>query len=85
MFSYYPTHIFRSHPKSFDDIGKHGDIAGDGCHSLLQQVKTRVKYKNRNNALAQESKRKKTAHGNGRRGQTGKRPFDQYGYVAIYM
>ena len=51
-FSNCPTHIFRSHPKTFGDIGKHGDTAGDGCHSLLQQVKTRVEYKNRNNTLA---------------------------------
>ncbi|KAK0142675.1 hypothetical protein N1851_019394 [Merluccius polli] len=55
--------IVRSHPKSFGDVGKHGDTAGDGCHSLLQQVKTRVEYKNRNNTLAQRRRERRPRTG----------------------
>ncbi|XP_038559421.1 uncharacterized protein LOC119891681 [Micropterus salmoides] len=73
--------IVRSHPKSFGDIGKHGDTAGDGCHSLLQQVKTRVEYKNRNNTLAQcrRERRPRTEMAGEARLASG--PVDQYGCV----
>ncbi|KAJ4947214.1 hypothetical protein JOQ06_009252 [Pogonophryne albipinna] len=48
--------IVRSHPKSFADISRRGEVVGDGCPSLLQQVKTRVEYKTRNNTLARRSR-----------------------------
>ena len=85
IFSNYPTHVFRSHPKSFGDIGKHGDTAGDGCHSLLQQVKTRVEYKNRNNTLAQRRRERRPRTGMAGEARLARGPVDQYGYVAIYM
>ncbi|XP_028429381.1 uncharacterized protein LOC114552631 isoform X1 [Perca flavescens] len=70
--------IVRSHPKSFGDIGKHGDTAGDGCHSLLQQVKTRVEYKNRNNTLAQR-RRERPRRGMAGEARLARGPVDQYG------
>lgn len=85
MFYNYPTHIFRSHQKSFGDIGKHGDTAGDGCHSLLQQVKTRVEYKNRNNTLAQRRRERRPRTGMAGEARLARGPVDQYGYVAICM
>ncbi|XP_048036084.1 uncharacterized protein LOC125261575 isoform X2 [Megalobrama amblycephala] len=73
--------IIRSHPKSFGDIGKHGDTAGDGCHSLLQQVKTRVEYKNRNNTLAQRRRERRPRTGMAGEARLARGPVDQYGCV----
>ncbi|KAA0722130.1 hypothetical protein E1301_Tti009122 [Triplophysa tibetana] len=73
--------IVRSHPKSFGDIGKHGDTAGDGCHSLLQQVKTRVEYKNRNNTLAQRRRERRPRTGMAGAPRLARGPVDQYGCV----
>ncbi|KAG1957356.1 hypothetical protein F2P79_007438 [Pimephales promelas] len=73
--------IVRSHPKSFGDIGKHGDIAGDGCHSLLQQVKTRVEYKNRNNTLAQHRRERRQRTGMAGEARLARGPVDKYGCV----
>ncbi|ROI15918.1 hypothetical protein DPX16_23248 [Anabarilius grahami] len=81
MFSNHPTHIFRSNPKSFGDIGKHGDTAGDGCHSLLQQVKMRVEYKNRNNTLAQRRRQRRPHTGMAGEARLARGPVDQYGCV----
>ena len=75
--------IIRSHPKSFADISRRGEVVGDGCPSLLQQVKTRVEYKTRNNTLA------RLRRGRGGRQHTEvagesrlmRGPVDQYGYV----
>ncbi|KAK0143485.1 hypothetical protein N1851_018397 [Merluccius polli] len=71
--------IVRSHPKSFGDVGKHGDTAGDGCHSLLQQVKTRVEYKNRNNTLAQRRRERRPRTGMAGEARLARGPVDQYG------
>nr|XP_055038036.1 uncharacterized protein LOC129425962 [Misgurnus anguillicaudatus] len=73
--------IVRSHPKSFGDIGKHGDTAGDGCHSLLQQVKTRVEYKNRNNTLAQRRRERRPRTGMVGEARLARGPVDRYGCV----
>lgn len=73
--------IVRSHQKSFGDIGKHGDTAGDGCHSLLQQVKTRVEYKNRNNTLAQRRRERRPRTGMAGEARLARGPVDQYGCV----
>ncbi|XP_033988754.1 uncharacterized protein si:dkey-15h8.17 isoform X2 [Trematomus bernacchii] len=75
--------IIRSHPKSFADISRRGEVVGDGCPSLLQQVKTRVEYKTRNNTLA------RLRRGRGGRQHTEvagesrlmRGPVDQYGCV----
>lgn len=83
-FSNCPAPIFRSHPKTFSDIGKHGDTAGDRCHSLLQQVKTRVEYKNRNNTLARSRREGRLRTGMAGEARQARGPVDQYGYVAIY-
>lgn len=74
--------IVRSHPKCFADIAKNGDVLGDGCHSLLQQIKTRVEYKTRNNTLARR-RRERMTHSqvpDEGRGMT-RGPVDQYGCV----
>ncbi|XP_041800685.1 uncharacterized protein LOC121612009 [Chelmon rostratus] len=63
------------------DGAKSGDIVGDGCHSLLQQVKTRVEYKNRNNTLARcrrEGRPRREMAGEAR---LARGPVDQYGCV----
>ncbi|XP_051991255.1 uncharacterized protein LOC127650096 [Xyrauchen texanus] len=73
--------IVRSNPKSFGDIGKHGDTAGDGCHSLLQQVKTRVENKNRNNTLAQRHRERRPCTGMAGEARLARGPVDQYGGV----
>lgn len=74
--------IVRSHPKSFADIGKQGDTVGDGCHSLLQQIKTRVEYKNRNNTLARRRRERRQRTGvAGEARLLTRGPVDQYGYV----
>ncbi|XP_067296101.1 uncharacterized protein [Pseudorasbora parva] len=70
--------IIREFPKCFADIGKTGDIIGDGCQSLLQQIKTRVEYKNRNNTLARRRRVRKACSGGG---ATARGPVDQYGCV----
>ncbi|KAK5862906.1 hypothetical protein PBY51_018256 [Eleginops maclovinus] len=71
--------IVRNHPKTFGDIGKHGDTVGDGCHSLLQQVKTRVEYKNRNNTLAQRRRQGRPRTGMEGEARLARGPVDQYG------
>ncbi|KAF3708595.1 hypothetical protein EXN66_Car001769 [Channa argus] len=50
--------IVRDHSKSFADVGKNGDVIGDGCYSL-QQIKTTVEYKNRNNTLARRRRERR--------------------------
>ncbi|CAM4665659.1 unnamed protein product [Leuciscus chuanchicus] len=73
--------IVRSHPKCFADVAKNGDILGDGCHSFLQQIKTRLEYKTRNNTLAR--RRRERTHSqvpDEGRGMT-RGPVDQYGCV----
>ncbi|XP_039592264.1 uncharacterized protein LOC120515387 [Polypterus senegalus] len=70
--------IVREHPKSFADVGKKGDMVGEGCHSLLQQIKTRVEYKNRTNTLARR-RRERRSHTNAAGEARG--PVDQYGCV----
>ncbi|XP_061747157.1 uncharacterized protein si:dkey-15h8.17 isoform X2 [Nerophis ophidion] len=74
--------IVRSFPKSFADVGRHGDLVGDGCHSLLQQIKTRVEYMNRNNTLARRRRQKRQRAGVSAEARTfARRPTDQYGCV----
>lgn len=51
--------IIRTHPECFADMSKNGDIIGDGCYSLLQQIKTRVEYKNRSNTLVRRRKERR--------------------------
>ncbi|XP_052424721.1 uncharacterized protein LOC127967977 isoform X2 [Carassius gibelio] len=70
--------IIREFPKCFADIGKTGDIIGDGCQSLLQQIKTRVEYKNRNNTLARRRRERRASSG---AGTMARGPVDQYGCV----
>uniref|UniRef100_A0A8C4RPV3 Si:dkey-15h8.17 n=1 Tax=Erpetoichthys calabaricus TaxID=27687 RepID=A0A8C4RPV3_ERPCA len=70
--------IVREYPKSFADVGKKGDMVGEGCHSLLQQIKTRVEYKNRKNTLARQ-RRERRSHTNAAGEARG--PVDQYGCV----
>lgn len=70
--------IIREFPKCFADIGKTGDIIGDGCQSLLQQIKTRVEYKNRNNTLARRRRERRASSG---AGTMTRGPVDQYGCV----
>ncbi|XP_040888781.1 uncharacterized protein LOC121178291 [Toxotes jaculatrix] len=74
--------IVREYPKCFADVGKKGDIVGDGSYSLLQQIKARVEYKNRKNSLARRrrEKRPRTAVVEGGR-LTARGPVDQYGCV----
>lgn len=79
IFSNYPASVFRSYPKTFGDIGKHGDTAGDGCHSLLQQVKTRVEYKNRNNTLARRRREGRQRTGMAGEARLARGLVDQYG------
>ena len=43
--------IVRDYLQTFANVTKKGYIIGDDCHSLPQQIKTRVEYKNRKNAL----------------------------------
>ncbi|KAI7811510.1 hypothetical protein IRJ41_022071, partial [Triplophysa rosa] len=74
--------IIRSHPECFADVAKNGDVLGDGCYSLLQQIKTRVEYKNRNNTLGRrrrERRPRSEVPDEGRAMQRG--PVDQYGCV----
>ncbi|TDH13437.1 hypothetical protein EPR50_G00033140 [Perca flavescens] len=74
--------IVRDYPKSFADVGRNGDILGDGCHSLLQQIKTRVEYKNRNNTLAQRRRKKRpTTRVAEETGVMARGPVDRYGCV----
>lgn len=71
--------IVRNYPKSFADAGRNGDILGDGCHSLLQQIQTRVEYKNRNNTLAQRCKKKRPSAGVAEEaGVMARGPVDRY-------
>lgn len=74
--------IVRSHQKCFADVAKNGDILGDGCYSLLQQLKTRVEYKNRNNILVRR-RRERRPHSEVPEGDRGmaRDPVDQYGCV----
>ncbi|XP_016113055.1 uncharacterized protein, partial [Sinocyclocheilus grahami] len=74
--------IVRSHPECFADVSKNGDILGDGCYSLLQQIKTRVEYKNRNNTLVRRrrARRPQSEIPDAGRGMT-RGPVDQYGCV----
>ncbi|XP_016377260.1 uncharacterized protein LOC107715619, partial [Sinocyclocheilus rhinocerous] len=74
--------IVRSHPECFADVAKNGDILGDGCYSLLQQIKTRVEYKNRNNTLVRRrrERRPQSEVPDAGRGMT-RGPVDQYGCV----
>lgn len=71
--------IVREYPKCFADVGKKGDIVGDGSHSLLQQIKARVEYKNRKNILARHRREKqpRTAVVEGGR-LMARGPVDQY-------
>ncbi|XP_054585977.2 uncharacterized protein [Nothobranchius furzeri] len=71
--------IVRRHPKSFADIGKYGDTTGDGCYSLLQQVKTRVEYHNRTKTLLRHRRKRFTGIAGEIRQERG--PVDQYGCV----
>ncbi|KAF1388589.1 hypothetical protein PFLUV_G00091860 [Perca fluviatilis] len=74
--------IVRDYPKRFADVGRNGDILGDGCHSLLQQIKTRVEYKNRNNTLAQRRRKKRPTTGVAEEtGVMARGPVDRYGCV----
>ncbi|KAJ4949670.1 hypothetical protein JOQ06_021179 [Pogonophryne albipinna] len=74
--------IIRDSPKSFGDVGKKGDILGDGCHSLLQQIKTRVEYKNRQNVLARRRRERRPCNVAAERARVIARgPVDQYGCV----
>ncbi|KAK5922846.1 hypothetical protein CgunFtcFv8_020076 [Champsocephalus gunnari] len=75
--------IVRSHPKSFADISRRGEVVGDGCPSLLQQVKTRVEYKARNNTLARRRRSREGRRNTGVAGESRltRGPVDQYGYV----
>lgn len=75
--------IVRSHPKSFADISRRGEVVGDGCPSLLQQVKTRVEYKTRNNTLARRRRSREGRRNTGVAGESRltRGPVDQYGYV----
>ncbi|XP_067101214.1 uncharacterized protein [Osmerus mordax] len=74
--------IVRDYPNTFADVGKKGDIVGDGCHSLLQQIKTRVEYKNRKNTLARRRRERRPHIGvaEGAR-EMARGPVDQYGCV----
>lgn len=74
--------IVRDYPKTFADVRKKGDIIGDGCHSLLQQIKTRVEYKNIKNTLARRrrERRPRTGVADGAR-EVARGPVDQYGCV----
>ncbi|XP_041837687.1 uncharacterized protein LOC121637536 [Melanotaenia boesemani] len=74
--------IVREYPKCFADVGKRGDIVGDGSHSLLQQIKARVEYKNRKNTIARhrQEKQSRTAVVEGGR-LMARGPVDQYGCV----
>ncbi|KAJ4921062.1 hypothetical protein JOQ06_026033 [Pogonophryne albipinna] len=75
--------IVRSHPKSFADISRRGEVVGDGCPSLLQQVKTRVEYKTRNNTLARRRRSREGRRNTGVAGESRltRGPVDQYGCV----
>ncbi|KAK5903491.1 hypothetical protein CgunFtcFv8_007268 [Champsocephalus gunnari] len=73
--------IVRSHPKSFADISRRGEVVGDGCPSLLQQVKTRVEYKTRNNTLARRRRSRRRNTGVAGESRLTRGPVDQYGYV----
>ncbi|KAK1904149.1 hypothetical protein KUDE01_011332 [Dissostichus eleginoides] len=75
--------IIRSHPKSFADISRRGEVVGDGCPSLLQQVKTRVEYKSRNNTLARRRRGREGRQHTGVAGESRlmRGPVDQYGCV----
>lgn len=75
--------IVRSHPNSFADISRRGEVVGDGCSSLLQQVKTRVEYKTRNNTLARRRRGREGRLHTGVAGESRltRGPVDQYGYV----
>ncbi|CAL8311020.1 unnamed protein product [Merluccius merluccius] len=74
--------ITRDYPTSFADVGKTGDVVVDGCQSLLQQLKTRVEYKNRRNTLARRrgERRPRSGVAEGARVMT-RGPVDQYGCV----
>ncbi|XP_063073546.1 uncharacterized protein si:dkey-15h8.17 isoform X2 [Engraulis encrasicolus] len=78
--------IVQEHPKCFADVGKGGDIVGDGSHSLLQQIKTRVEHKNRNSMLARHRREKRTRDTTAEAMEETSRlalrgPVDQYGCV----
>ncbi|KAK1885819.1 Sterile alpha motif domain containing protein 3 [Dissostichus eleginoides] len=75
--------IIRSHQKSFADISRRGEVVGDGCPSLLQQVKTRVEYKSRNNTLARRRRGREGRQHTGVAGESRlmRGPDDQYGCV----
>ncbi|KAF1389442.1 hypothetical protein PFLUV_G00073470 [Perca fluviatilis] len=70
--------IIREYPRSFADVDRNGEFVGDGCSSLLLQIKTRVEYKNRNNPLSRR-RRKRRSDSEGRTLSRG--PVDQYGCV----
>ncbi|KAI9523808.1 hypothetical protein NQZ68_024330 [Dissostichus eleginoides] len=78
--------IIRSHPKSFADISRRGEVVGDGCPSLLQQVKTRVEYKSRNNTLARRRRGREGRQHTGVAGESRlmRGPVDQYGVLSIH-
>ncbi|XP_046691613.1 uncharacterized protein si:dkey-15h8.17 isoform X1 [Silurus meridionalis] len=72
--------IVRSHANCFADVAKNGDILGDGCYSLLQQIKTRVEYKNRNNTLVRRRRERRPQSKGANEGMI-RGPVDQYGCV----
>ncbi|XP_059915959.1 uncharacterized protein LOC132463678 [Gadus macrocephalus] len=75
--------IVRDWPKSFADVGQKGDMLGDGCYSLLQQIKTRVEYKNRNQTLQTRRRRQRRPSNVAAEGAIAmaRGPVDQYGCV----
>ncbi|XP_059906679.1 uncharacterized protein LOC132456365 [Gadus macrocephalus] len=75
--------IVRDWPKSFADVGQKGDMLGDGCYSLLQQIKTRVEYKNRKQTLQTRRRRQRRPSNVAAEGAIAmaRGPVDQYGCV----
>ena len=75
--------IVRDWPKSFADVGQKGDMLGDGCYSLLQQIKTRVEYKNRKQTLQTRRRRNRRPSNVAEEGAIAmaRGPVDQYGCV----
>ncbi|KAL7376692.1 hypothetical protein ABVT39_013677 [Epinephelus coioides] len=70
--------IIREFPRSFADVDQNGEFVGDGCSSLLMQIKARVEYKNRNSTCARR-RRERGSKSQGEKLSRG--PVDQYGCV----
>ncbi|XP_072555792.1 uncharacterized protein [Paramormyrops kingsleyae] len=73
--------IIREYPRSFLDVLEDGEIIGDGCSSLLMQIKTRVEHVNRHNPLARRRQMKKSCSEAEVDKNWPKGPLDQYGCV----